>query len=221
MLLPPVRHTGKLQSFQISKCLLCNRDAHPLLCKWVLWSSTIGSSNYKLLTRVSTCLEGSKHHETREGGEGTRETDGWRAQEWEWGTMLDDERGRGDVFVPLMCLSEVHCAAAWELEGHWITAPPRPFHVIKANLAPEWISFNKVIRWKNFSSNHCVKMSISLALNKQLHKGTQKKSTTVKLSEDGMSFQTLHKSLFILCLCSKISPWWNIMSKSCMNKAPK
>lgn len=71
--------------------------------------------------------------------------------------MLDDERVRSDVFVPLMSLSQGHCAAAWEVEGHWITAAPRPFHVIRANLAPDWRSFNK--------EGHQVENNLSLCIN--------------------------------------------------------
>lgn len=71
--------------------------------------------------------------------------------------MLDDERVRSDVFVPLMSLSEVRCAAAWELEGHWITATPRPFRVIIANFAPDWRSFNK--------EGHQVENNLAVCIN--------------------------------------------------------
>lgn len=84
-----------------------------------------------------------------QGGEG--QTERRRARGEDEGTMEDDERERSDASLSFMNFSEVCYAAAaaaataatGALEGHWITAAPRPLDVITARLAPGCRSYNK------------------------------------------------------------------------------
>lgn len=71
-----------------------------------------------------------------------------RARGEDEGTMEDDERERSDASLSFMnfsevCYSAAAAAATGALEGHRMTAAPRPLDVIRARLAPGCRSYNK------------------------------------------------------------------------------
>lgn len=78
--------------------------------------------------------------------------------------MGDDERVRSDAFVSFMYFSEVRCATVWVLEGHWITAAPRPLDVIRARLSPSWRSFNKEGHQEENNLSLYITMSVYLSV---------------------------------------------------------